>query len=590
MAKNNFTITTVATAPSPATSGTSLVVAAGTGSLFALNEPAIIFPVNDQPLVANAEIVMVTNVATDTLTITRTQESTSARTIVEGDIIIQGITAKDWNDIVALIGKKANIVTGTSTTARTTAAKTVTISDYTLAAGDLLAITFTDGFSVANATLNINGVGAKNIRVGAVNVTTSLISVAAATSFVLPLYYDGTYFYAYGSSLNNTYTVPTEIPESEITAGTASTVRAITGRRAEFLAASIKSRSETLTNKTIDGDDNTLQDIALSSIKSTSKLGDGSAVLTTNDAAGTEGNLLDFGASNKVEDSGIGVTTSAGGISGSDSDSLIPTNAAIIDYVDAYFGSNSFQIDSSGGTSDTYGVLTGSVNGTNRDFTVSLGEYISGSLLVFKNGVLQTQGSSENWIELTPASGTFRINTAPLTGDVIDVYYKSVASTSGNADTLDGLHSSAFKSSSFVGCRVYSSANQDNLTDTQYTKVNLDTEGFDAGSNYDTTNKRFVAPISGYYQVNANLVYKDPVADKRVGGAIYINGSSHQVTLAHTSSTSYAYVSLSCVAYVVSGQYIELYAVVYAGANTVDLYGHGAFPDSTAMDITLLGA
>lgn len=106
MSKKNFTISTVATAPSPATSGTSLVVASGDGSLFAVNEPAIIFPVNDQPLVANAEIVMVTNVATDTLTITRTQESTSARTIVAGDIIIQGITAKDWNDLVTLVAGK----------------------------------------------------------------------------------------------------------------------------------------------------------------------------------------------------------------------------------------------------------------------------------------------------------------------------------------------------------------------------------------------------------------------------------------------------------------------------------------------------
>ena len=106
MAKKNFTITTVATAPSPATTGTSLIVASGDGALFAVNEPAIIFPVNDQPLVANAEIVMVTNVSTDTLTITRTQESTSARTIVAGDIIIQGITAKDWNDLVTLVSGK----------------------------------------------------------------------------------------------------------------------------------------------------------------------------------------------------------------------------------------------------------------------------------------------------------------------------------------------------------------------------------------------------------------------------------------------------------------------------------------------------
>lgn len=83
MSKKNFTITTVATAPSPATSGTSLVVATGTGSLFALNEPAIIFPTNNQPLVSNAEIVMVTNISSDTLTITRTQEGTSAREYIK---------------------------------------------------------------------------------------------------------------------------------------------------------------------------------------------------------------------------------------------------------------------------------------------------------------------------------------------------------------------------------------------------------------------------------------------------------------------------------------------------------------------------
>jgi len=101
MSKKNFTISTVATAPSPATTGTSLVVATGKGSLFAINEPAIIFPANDQPLTSNAEIVKVSNVVGDTLTIVRGQESTTARSIVAGDIIIQGITAKDWNDLVA---------------------------------------------------------------------------------------------------------------------------------------------------------------------------------------------------------------------------------------------------------------------------------------------------------------------------------------------------------------------------------------------------------------------------------------------------------------------------------------------------------
>jgi hypothetical protein len=132
-----------------------------------------------------------------------------------------------------VIASTSAVIAGTSTTARTTAAKTATISGYTLTAGDLLAITFTDGFSVSNATLSINGGSAINIRVGGVNLTTSLLSVAAGTSFTLPLYYDGTHFYAYGSSINTTYS---EISEADITTGTASTGRTISGRRAAFIA------------------------------------------------------------------------------------------------------------------------------------------------------------------------------------------------------------------------------------------------------------------------------------------------------------------------------------------------------------------
>ena len=41
---------------------------------------------------------------------------------------------------------------------------------------------------------------------------------------------------------------------------------------------------------------------------------------------------------------------------------------------------------------------------------ISLGGYVSGSLLVYLNGQLQTQGTSEDWDETTPGSGTFDFN------------------------------------------------------------------------------------------------------------------------------------------------------------------------------------
>lgn len=92
-----FAYSTVATAPSPATSGTSLVVAAGQGALFpAVPFYATICPVGSAPLSTNAEVVRVTAKATDTFTITRAQLSTAARTVVVGDSIFQPILPLDF--------------------------------------------------------------------------------------------------------------------------------------------------------------------------------------------------------------------------------------------------------------------------------------------------------------------------------------------------------------------------------------------------------------------------------------------------------------------------------------------------------------
>jgi len=87
-----------------------------------------------------------------------------------------------------------------------------------------------------------------------------------------------------------------------------------------------------------------------------------------------------------------------------------------------YFNNES--IDQSGGTSDTHGVLSGTLDGTNTTFTVSSGAYTTGTLSVYLNGQLLTQGSSEDWTETTPASGTFDFVTAPQSSDEITVAYQ----------------------------------------------------------------------------------------------------------------------------------------------------------------------
>jgi hypothetical protein len=76
------------------------VVASGGGAKFpAVPFNATIWPTGAQPTSANAEIVRVTAISTDTLTITRTQEGSSARTVVVGDNIAQTITKKVIDDL-----------------------------------------------------------------------------------------------------------------------------------------------------------------------------------------------------------------------------------------------------------------------------------------------------------------------------------------------------------------------------------------------------------------------------------------------------------------------------------------------------------
>src|SRR6185295_1385533 len=67
-------------------------------------------------------------------------------------------------------------------------------------------------------------------------------------------------------------------------------------------------------------------------------------------------------------------------------------------------GGDPYVINSSGGGSGagykidqtpdngTYGLISGTVDGVNATFTVSMGSYISGTLMVWLNGLVQLQG------------------------------------------------------------------------------------------------------------------------------------------------------------------------------------------------------
>lgn len=178
-AHKNFAYSTILTAPSPATSGTSLVLASGDGTKFpAVSFNATVWPAGVQPLTTNSEIIRVTTIATDTLTITRAQESTSARSILVGDQIAATITAKTLTDIEGMA-----LVRSVQTLTSSITLGAVAGTDYVIVLG-------TGGVpTMPTAVGNTNLYTIKNNTVANVTIaTTSSQTIDGTTTIVLSPY------------------------------------------------------------------------------------------------------------------------------------------------------------------------------------------------------------------------------------------------------------------------------------------------------------------------------------------------------------------------------------------------------------------
>ncbi len=96
----NFAYSTVATAPSPASSGTSLVVAGGTWPDAPFNAVVHAANASEASVSTGAEVVRVTDNTAGTFTIERATEGPNgARSIVVGDTIRQSVTAEMLNQL-----------------------------------------------------------------------------------------------------------------------------------------------------------------------------------------------------------------------------------------------------------------------------------------------------------------------------------------------------------------------------------------------------------------------------------------------------------------------------------------------------------
>ena len=144
----DFATALILTAPSPATSGTSLVLASGMGARMpAVPFNAVAHPDGQLPTLDNAERVLVTARSTDTLTITRAQGGTTAQSIAAGWRFSNTIVTDDILNASTVIDE---LMTGTvngSNTVFTTGSNFSGIQVYK----NGVAMHLTDDFTITGA-------------------------------------------------------------------------------------------------------------------------------------------------------------------------------------------------------------------------------------------------------------------------------------------------------------------------------------------------------------------------------------------------------------------------------------------------------
>lgn len=139
--------------------------------------------------------------------------------------------------------------------------------------------------------------------------------------------------------------------------------------------------------------------------------------------------------------------------------------------------------------------------------------------------------------------------------------------------------------------KMQANADTENLTDSTWTAVTL--VGNVLGTAGDWTANHYVAPYTGYYQVNAAVSFYNSVAQKQHYVGIYAGAVGAETRRAEASAssgeTTYANPSVSDIVYLTAGQSIKLYGMHQAGVNTVDVHGDSSAQSITYMSIAFLG-
>lgn len=227
---------------------------------------ATVSPPGELPTKSNSEIVTVTDVTGNTLTVIRAVKGTTEQSIDDGWILGNGVYAED----VGVTGVTADYLSSGDLICYTAS------GDYVASDGDVIEVTFPDNESYYNISLVIDGDDPVPVRVAGAIPDTGSFNVNSGGS--LRFYNSGGYWNMYGvtgadlsskqdtlvsgtniKTINSTsvlgsgnITTPdttySEIGTSEIDAGTGTTLRTISGRRSKYIIDAAVSAVQSLTN------------------------------------------------------------------------------------------------------------------------------------------------------------------------------------------------------------------------------------------------------------------------------------------------------------------------------------------------------
>jgi len=171
----------------------------------------------------------------------------------------------------------------------------------------------------------------------------------------------------------------------------------------------------------------------------------------------------------------------------------------------------------------------------------------------------------------------------------IKTYYDSVTATLTNKTLTNPTVNFTDKAVvQNVNCYAYLSASQLNLVNGAVTLIDLNTENYDIGSDFNTSTHKFTAPVTGYYDIRYQVGFNGIFLDKRYLAYVYKNTSTLVLltSVIPAATISGLYVNASGIVHLTATDTLDLRAESESGDNTVDVVGGNTY--ATYLAITLM--